>query len=291
MRSPILELETAIAAAPFSIVPERKHELGDWVDSEGVTLDFIDRPSFTFHVYTQKKTVQTSIATLEYLWATSHVHLVLYDEYGQAQRRGDTQFNTGGNHRSRSALEIAKWAVENLLSTGVQPWPESFIRPHSHPENCSDVHTANELFLCAFAWMMHHELAHVRLGHNEAITSRSLEEEKEADVEATKWILSQCSDSAQAQKRIYGVVAAILALQAISSPSGNSIMQTHPPTFERLDYCLFESGVDPDNEAYAFAACIMQIQLAARGVSIAHDGKSFRDIYSEYLCEFAKLLH
>lgn len=289
MRSPILELQKAIAGAPFRIAPERENELGDWVDHEGVALDLIDQKGFTFHVYTQRKEIQTSIATLEYLWATAHAHLILYDEYGQAQRRGDKQFDTGGNQRSRGALDLSKWAAENLFSTGVQPWPESLIKPQPKPENGSDVHAANELFLCAFAWMMHHELAHVRLGHNAAITSRSLEEEKEADVEATRWILSQCPDSAQAQKRIYGVVAAILALKGISSPYGNSVLKTHPPTFERLDYCLSESGVGPDNEAYAFAACVMQIQLASRGVAIAHDGKTFRDIYSEYLYEFAKL--
>lgn len=288
MRSPIVQLQTAIAGAPFRIAPEREHELGDWIDGEGVTLDLIDQKGFTFHVYTQRKEIQTSIATLEYLWATSHTHLVLYDEYAKAQLRGDTQFDTGGNHRSRSALDLSRWAMHNVFSDGLQPWPESLIKPQAEPEHGSDVHTANELFLCAFAWMMHHELAHVRLGHT-SITSRSLQEEKEADVEATRWILSKCHDSKQAQKRTYGMVAAILALKAISSSSGSGVMHTHPPTFERLDYCLNESGVDPDNEAYAFAACVMQIQLASRGVSIAHDGKNFREIYSEYLYEFAKL--
>jgi hypothetical protein len=289
MRSPILELQAAIAGAPFRITPEREHELGDWVYHEDIALDLIDQKGFTFHVLTQRKKIQTSIATLEYLWATSHTHLVLYDEYVQAQLRGDEQFNTGKNYRLRSALELSRWAMENLASSGVQPWPESLLKPCAEPEYGSDGHKANELFLCSFAWMMHHELAHVRLGHNAVITSRSLEEEKEADVEATKWILTRCPNPAQVQKRVYGMVAAILALKAISNPSDSSVMQTHPHTFERLDYCLRESGVNPDNEAYAFAACVMQIQLASRGVTVAHDGKTFQDIYSEYLYEFAKL--
>lgn len=289
MRSPINELRAAIAGAPFKIAPERKRELWSRVESEGVSLELFDRKGWTFHVYTQRKEIQASFATLEYLWATSHTHLVLYDEYAKAQLRGDKQFDTGGNHRSRNALELSRWAMDNLFDTGMQPWPESYIRPQSEPEHGSDIHTANELFLCAFAWMVHHELAHVFLGHPAAITSRSLQEEKEADVEATRWILSECSDPKQAQKRTYGMVAAILALNSISIAPGSGILHTHPPTFERLDYCLSESGVAPDNEAYAFAACIMQIQLAARGISIAHNGKNFCEIYSEYLYEFAKL--
>lgn len=289
MRSPILELRAAIARAPFQIAPERMLELWSRVESEGVALELIDRKAWTFHVYIQRKEIQTSIATLEYLWVTSHTHLVLYDEYAKAQQRGDKQFDTGGNHRSRNALELSKWAVDNLFDTGMQPWPESYIRPQSKPEHGSDIHAANELFLCVFAWMMHHELAHVLLGHAAAITPRSMQEEIEADVEATRWILSECSDQMQVQKRTYGMVAAILALNSISIAPSSGILLTHPPTFERLDYCLSESGVAPDNEAYSFAACIMQIQLAARGISIAHDGKNFREIYSEYLYEFAKL--
>ncbi|MCH8500052.1 MAG: hypothetical protein LAT63_16380 [Marinobacter sp.] len=289
MRSPILELESAIAAAPYRIAPEREQELGDWCDVEGVFLDIVDQPGFTFHVYPLEKKIQTSIASLEFLWSTTYVHLVLYDEYAQAQERGEDAFDTGGTQRSAAAIDLAKWAVGNIFGSGKQPWPDNFVRPIAEPVHHSDVHVANELFLSAFAWIMHHELAHIRLGHGVAITSRSQEEEKEADVAATRWILEKCHDSKQLQKRTYGVVAAILSLKAIASPGTRDVLQTHPPTFERIDYCLSEAGIDDDNEAYAFAACIMQIQLASRGVSVAHDGSSFKEIFSEYLIEFSKL--
>ncbi len=71
MRSPILQLESAIAGAPFRIAPEREKELGDWCDEEGVFLDIVDQPGFTFHVYPSEKKVQTSIASLEFLWSTA----------------------------------------------------------------------------------------------------------------------------------------------------------------------------------------------------------------------------
>lgn len=289
MCSPILQLESAIADAPFRIAPERGKELGDWCEEEGVHLDIVGRPGFTFHVYPSEKKVQTSIASLEFLWSTAYVHLVLYDEYAQAQQRGDQTFDTGGTQRSAEALDLAKWAVGNLFDSGKQRWPDSFVKPVSDPVHHSDVHVANELFLSAFAWIMHHELAHIRLGHGAAITSRSQEEEKEADVAATRWILEKCHDSKQLQKRTYGVVAAILSLKAIANPGTRDVLQTHPPTFERIDYCLSEADIDDENEAYAFSACIMQIQLASRGVSVAHDGSSFKEIFSEYLIEFSRL--
>jgi len=289
MRSPIFELQNAIAGAPFRIAPERENELGDWCENEGVALELIDKSGFTFHVYTLKKEIQASVATLEFLWANAHTNLVLYDEYSKSQRRGQQKFETGATSRLRNAINLSKWAINNMLGSGVELWPSHFLTPEKDPTHGSDTHTANELFLCSFAWTMHHELAHIRLGHKPMVTMRSIQEEKEADVEATRWILDKCPDDKQAQKRTYGIVAAILALQSVTNPTARGYQCTHPPTFERIDYCLSESGVNVDNEAYAFAACIMQIQLASRGVNISHDGNNFRELFSEYLYEFAKL--
>ena len=58
--------------------------------------------------------------------------------------------------------------------------------------------------------------------------------------------------------------------------------------FERIDYCLTEAGVPDDDEVYAFAACIMQIQLESRGISKVFDAGSFKELFSEYLIAFAR---
>jgi hypothetical protein len=53
----------------------------------------------------------------------------------------------------------------------------------------SDEHVATELNLSAIGWMLHHEIAHVVLGHAFIGTAFAHQEELEADHYATNWLL------------------------------------------------------------------------------------------------------
>lgn len=287
-RSPVLNLQNAIAGAAFRIAPEREGELANFRDSRGVSLALTDGPGFFFNTIPGSPDISTNIASLEFLWCSAHAHLILYDEYSKAQRRGQTQFDTGGNNRSRSALELLNWSVHNLFAKGTEQWPSQFSRPETFPQGRTDVHVANELFLCGVAWIVHHEIAHLRLQHV-IRTSRAHVEEKEADIAATRWILDRSMAQKESQKRALGIAAAILAIQGIQRQSSFNILDTHPRTFQRIDYCLAAAEVPDDDEVYAFAACIMQIQLESRGISIVPDAKSYKELFSEYLVAFARV--
>ncbi len=287
-RSPVLTLENAIAGAAFRIAPEKERELAVFRDLERVSLALKDGPGFMFNVNLKSHEIATNIATLEFLWSSAHAHLVLYDEYSKAQKNGHTQFDTGATPRSRAALELLNWSVGNLTGSGASPWPSHLPSPVRFPTPETDIHVANELFLCGVAWIIHHEIAHVRLRHPPIRSNRSLMEEREADIEATKWILSESKVSQESKKRTVGIAAAILAMQGIQQPSPFSVHDTHPTTFERIDYCLTEAGISDDDEVFAFAACVMQIQLAARGVNLAPDAGSFKELFSEYLVALAR---
>lgn len=287
-RSPVLNLENAIAGAAFRIAPEKEKELAEFRDQQGVSLALADGPGFVFNVNLKSREISTNVATLEFLWCSSHAHLILYDEYSKAQHSGQAKFDTGGNPRSRTALELLNWSVTNLFDHGAAAWPKQSPQPERLPLAGTDIHIANELFLCGVAWIVHHELAHLRLGHPAIKSNRSYIEEREADVEATRWILAESKVPRESRKRTVGIAAAILAMQSIQRPSQFSILDTHPRAFERIDYCLNAAKVSDDDEVYAFAACIMQIQLASRGLDFAPDAKCFKEIFSEYLVAFAR---
>jgi hypothetical protein len=286
-RSPVLRLKNAIAGAAFRIAPEKEEELAEFRDAHGVSLALEDGSGFRFNVKLTSREVSTNVATLEYLWASAHAHLVLYDEYCKAQRSGLVHFDTGSNPRTHAALELLNWSVRNLADAGNAAWPSHLPAPVQFPTPGTDVHVANELFLCAVAWILHHEIAHLRLGHPAIQSNRSLIEEQEADREATMWILADSVVTQESRKRTVGIAAAILALQGIHKATDFTICDTHPGTFERIDACLTAAQVSDDDEVYAFAACVMQIQLAARGVLLAADGGSFKEVFSEYLIAFA----
>lgn len=286
--SPILRLKTAIAAAPFRIAPEREAELADWIQKAGSVLDISSDPGFRFSVGTESKTIRTSVATLEYLWASAYAHHILYNEYAIAQRAGAEKFDLDSNPRRRNAVGVLDWATGKLLERTDSSWPIGLPYPTDSPTRGSDVHVANELFLSGLAWIFHHELAHLRLGHSGFDTAVTIDEERSADLSATRFILEECVHPDEYRKRSLGVAVGILALQAIERDDHAAPLRTHPRSFERLDYCLLEADLSEDDEIYAFCLCVMQIQLAVSGKSIAHDGRSFREVYDSYLLEFAR---
>lgn len=287
-RSPVLELENAIAGCAFRIAPERENELAELRDVNNLTIALVDEPGFNIRVRLPEREVVMNIAALEFLWASAHAHMILYNEYCRAQRSGSTTFDTGGTDRSRKAMKLLAWAGQNILSNGTDLWPKALPRPTRFPTEKSDGHVTNELFLCALAWIIHHEIAHIRLNHQALVTACSIAEEKDADVAATKWILDKSMVVQESRKRTFGIAAAILALQGFRSSDQFISLKTHPSTFERIDYCLTAAGVPEDDEVFAFAAVTMQIQLACRGIDRRFDGSTFRELYSEYLVEFAR---
>lgn len=287
MRSPILKLETFIAGSTFRIAPEREVELGDWSDLTKFSIAIVDRKGFSIKVSVKKREASLPVAALEYLWAASHAYIVLYDEYCTAQKDGEEYFDTSGNSRRRNAIDLGKWAVDNMFGSATEDWPCNFPMPDDKAPHGSDIHVANELFLCAIAWIIHHEIAHVKLEHPDVESVTSLSEEREADISATSWILAHSDVEAEYRKRTVGIATAILAIQGTESNTGD-ILQTHPKAFERLYDCLENAQIDDDNEVYAFSSFVMQMQLATQGISIPTDANSFKELFSEILIIFAR---
>lgn len=289
VRSPILSLENAIASSAFRIAPELENELAEVRDQNNLSFSLVDEPGFSLRVLLMEGEVIINIAALEYLWASVHAHFVLFDEYRKAQEQGIHKFDTGGCDRRKNAVALLDWAVQNISTKGTAKWPQGLPCPEKHPEHESDVHVTNELFLCAIAWILHHEIAHVRLAHPPLSTCRSMSEEKEADIAATRWILSMSKVVSESTKRTFGIALAILAMLGLDEPVNKGPLPTHPDAFERIDYCLSEAGISEVDQVYAFASVIMQIQLAFRGIDKAYDGSSFKVIFSEYLIEFSRV--
>ena len=182
-----------------------------------IGLIILDGAGFTFETAVGSREIRTTVATQEYLWASVHAHLVLYNEYCLAQGRGDFKFDARESPRGRAALDLLEWAETNLGAGGTACWPDTLPRPVEDPPNGSDIHAANEVYLCGAAWIIHHELAHIRLGHGAMYVVGSVSEERDADVEATRFILSRSQVESESRKRTVGIASAILALQGLEA--------------------------------------------------------------------------
>jgi hypothetical protein len=287
MNSPILSQLNHIASSPYRIAPERQIELREIDFKEDLSIDFNEDCGFHFSVNPQTKVITTSIPTLEYFWACSYFHLVITYDYQQCKAEGNDFFDTSKYQNTVVAIDLLKWARNNLSSSTRNEWPTNYPHPSENLQIKTLEHSANELFLCGVAWIIHHEIAHITQKHPSILTTSSKREEKEADIQATKWILEKCNDSQEMYKRTIGIISIILALQLLEEPL-NNIFETHPKAFERIDYCISNSHLDEDHELFFFASIILQIQLAFKGVNVHHEGEKFKERFSSYLIEYNK---
>lgn len=286
MRSPIVALEGAIARAAFRIAPESENDLAQWADVEKFTLVLSDDPKFNIRVNTKTHEATLPIAALEYLWCSAYAFLIFYDEYTKAQRAGELRFNMAASPQAVGALNLLNWSLRNMQTTGKQPWLNGAPAPQQFPQADSVIRLANELFLCAIAWIIHHEIAHIRFGHTRAHYSYTIQQEREADTQATSWILSKSKVEQESTKRTLGIATAILAMQLLELPGADASERTHPRAVERLHYCLEKAGVSDDSKVCSFAAVVLQIHLAQYGIVAKLEGVSFRDILSELMVSF-----
>ncbi|OOG42678.1 phage exclusion protein Lit family protein [Rhodanobacter sp. C05] len=287
MRSPILILERAIAGSAFSIAPERGAELAGARDSEGFSLALSDDRHFSIRVNTVTHEATLPIATLEYLWCCAYIFYVMYQEYVKAQSSGMSTLDLASVPRVVRAIRVLNWAARNMRESGVRKWPMAAPRPKKYPKYASDAHVANEIFLAAIAWIIHHEIAHVRLQHIKMHAIYTIQQEREADLAATDWILHSPRNADEAQKRQLGMVTAILAMQLLDEPKGdNSYVSSHPAAAERLDYVLDRAKVADDSVVCGFAAATMQYHLTQLGIKQELDGTSIRDILAGFMLAF-----
>ncbi len=286
MRSPIITLQNAIAASAFRIAPEMEQELAVWRDQSGVTLSLSDDVGFYIRVDLNAKEVTIPVAALEFLWAAAHGFYVFYQEYMQGQRAGQTKFDIAALPRTADAWRLLEWSLRNVRVSGMDAWPSGLPTPVQFPIDGSDIHVANELFLCAIAWIIHHEFAHLRLKH----TTESLDsqrQEREADAAATDWILSGSKVEQETKKRILGIATAVLSMQILERPGAKASDRSHPLAVERLSHCLARAGCEGDHEVFPWAIIAMQIILAKHGLHCsAPDGESFEEMLSHLMLAY-----
>lgn len=293
MRSPICLLESQISGAPFNVAPEKARRLEQLRDDHKIDFAIVDEPLFGVRVRLeanrQTPEIVLPIASLEYLWAFSHHCWVLTQEYAEAQRAGAEQFDCSGNQRLRESAHILQWAKANLTGTGTESWPQSGPRPRGDSDSCDDSAVATELFLCAIAWISHHEIAHVVLQHPLINTVFSEQEEREADEHATKWLLDGLPQSdPKLKKRALGLAVAVLCLQSLEVDTVPCLRNTHPAAHDRIfkNTAIYQVGNDEVIEA--ICTVVLQYLFYSTGIVANVDGASFLEILGDLLLDISR---
>ncbi len=246
--------------ALFSIAPEREKETLKEIC--GLTVHLKDSEMVNAGANLQGQRIVLCRGLVECLWCASYAYYVFRRALEQqACSKGEEEGTRleievvpGGEVELalRALMEAVRAAVEedSICWDGLpMPVAPTFITPESSTEE-----RAGEMTLCALGFVLHHELAHLHLGHVKSPADDpgwSLLKELDADSEAIRRIFGQLSVGEKAiAKRVWGVVIVMvfftakrIALLGAGIPPSPVEKQSHPLPYERLDRVICHETV------------------------------------------------
>lgn len=277
--SPVKRILHHVAASPFRIAPEAAELLDQEIATIGVTLQYVDdNPKKWAEYEPSTRIVRLGSVFLDALWAASHLYLVAFRGYQEAQRSGMAVFAFEDDPRVAAAYVLYQDRLGALAEKKLVDWPDHAARPIPNPYRHTDGFGSNENFLVAVGWVIHHELAHAALGHQEA-SPDAMREERDADRRATAWVSNSRADEQERFKRALGIATAVVFLVAIDLRLNKRVSIEHPPSFERLIDALDGTGIGENHTVWAYAFVMLEVHLMVAKVpgDAARDG-TFRDM-------------
>ncbi|MGE0536246.1 MAG: phage exclusion protein Lit family protein [Pirellulales bacterium] len=293
MKNPIHFLLDHFFASLAAISPEKADDLKREVAEHGIAfvIEDTEKPFF-FLANPETKTITAGVGCLGRLWATAYGYFCLYQAVADAksQNADVRELDLKANERIEKASRLLEWTVNIEMALAAarrskEPtpqvgWPNDLPKPIPNPIHASDEHVTDELFLCAAAYILHHELAHIRLGHISSPDSdetRKLEEQ--ADEAAARWILGGLDENdPRFLKRALGVALALswLASLAVFVPEDQ---KWHPPSCDRLVAIIEMFVKDPNHLVWAFVGTVLRANLEARSMIYDknREATSFKD--------------
>jgi hypothetical protein len=169
--------------------------------------------------------------------------------------------------------KLMRWAMETWMDCNDRSWPEGLPAPVPDPVPKSDLHVADELTYCALAFLLHHELEHIRLGH---AGESEIDSERDADYAAAAWILDGVSENdAWFNKRILGIATALGTMTARGFYTRYRGGKTHPRIFDRLINTLDRHVRDENHQVWWMVITILSLHASNTNRTVDQPANGF----------------
>lgn len=259
--TPTQLLLPATFAAIARIAPEGADQLHDLED---VKFCLDHEPGFRFCASANAREVVISVRGLEFIWVQSYAIWVLQRHHAAASRQA-VLLRFADSSDTQPLTTLLPWAVANQRDPIAQPWPQGTPQPR-HPAGGGDAdeEVATEIALCAIAWILHHEINHIRAGHT-GQRQTSVADEHAADEAATRWILDHSPTGVALTKRGLGVAVATVSIAALALCCGKWDSSTHPHPAVRIDNALAHHRLKQELAIHACAATLLGLYLQQSG--------------------------
>jgi hypothetical protein len=281
-------LSELIAQCPSRIAPARAGELKAFAQQRNLSILYSDDDGFRIRVRLDNNTIVLPVRSLNYLWCATHLFVTLYNRYCEAHQQKRVDLDTASDPATSEALDLFNWA-RSALRGSADLWPEGHVQPSLNFDAGSEANVVVELFLCALAWIIHHERAHVEHEHKGNRSSNTLQEELQADRSATEWVMTECANDLERQKRAMGIAVATLAMAMLDDPhSPIPEVTTHPPDLERLYDNVDLAELPPNNIVYDFCVVVLMLCVGQYGpvTILEREIITSREVYDDLVVQF-----
>jgi len=260
----IAALEQLIRASATRIAPEQEDALRDLWAKEELSLEFEpDAHDLFVGVYLDSNKIVLRTRCLARLWAHVYAYCSVFKSCVQESNVCEFHAVSSG---FLPAANLLVWALNDQIAANlgrprVAPSPSAPRPDHQSGTNLERL--VNEVFLCACAYLLQHEIAHVRLDHKR-VSAGGQQDEFDADEGAADWILTGAATDGERTKRWLGIACALLWLYSLSvhrllSPLSDS----HPPAPLRLQAVTFPRLLDKHDPIWTFLVTAMTYHLQA----------------------------
>ena len=305
---------TAIDPSPFfikllvAVAPEKGPQVLKYIQEKDVKFIVDEKADrILFQANSGQQRIVVGLKCLARLWASAFAYFRIYDDVAKAKLADPKtrERDLRSTERMRQAGDMLKWAIETDISikwealTGLsrgsprEALPFGLPQPFAESKHASDQHVADELFLMALGYILHHELAHLKLGHVGEKGVVSILQEKDADREAANWLLDGLDDewTPMFVKRALGIAVGLSWLASLNVYVGPAASKTHPPAYDRLYQVLAQHIEDGAHPVWAMVSLILSLHLQNQGIPFGENVEfgSFQEAANYYVDQIAKL--
>jgi hypothetical protein len=281
MDSPIKYIMGHIQDAIINIAPERTEQFK--IEFPNLTIKYVDDGEWICNANSSNTTITISKRVAETAWCLSYCYMTLFQKYCAGNMYTErTVLDFTKDKEAMEAAHLYKWALDNWLAPdNEKQWNLELPHPQI-PAPTFYHYLANQLSLCALAFIMHHELAHIKLGHQYTSDHYlNIESEKEADLYAAEWFLNNDGiDKSTFNVRAYGIAIALemIVARGLYKKDINTIVD-HPRPFDRLLYTLQNYISDENHPVWQILVHSFSLHLYNAKVQIPE-----KEYYSFFEC-------
>lgn len=263
------------------------------------TLQYLESRDFICDRDVSAKRIRISTFAAEAIWASTHSTFTLYiEKYQNYDGNQAREINLICDPVLGPAIEPISWALDNLVHGKKTPYPDGIPAPLAECEiqGNSNEHVSHQISRRTLAALMHHEFAHIRLGHEGCV---DIQAEKDADHESWEWIISvndadinSTGNPGEKMLRLLSIANSLVFLLARDIHLNRLPACTHPRSIDRLCDFLSRYNLDENHLVYAYLCAAIPLHAQNASVVIEKQVKPFdtlKECCEHYLEQISRL--